>query len=76
MSESVAGKQDNGAHLRLVGVVDQSPLVPVKHEPALAPGLDPGAHLVEVAAAAAAIQHDVATQFNLNREQINYPTEI
>ena len=53
------------ADLGLVRVVDQRPLVPVEHEPALVPGPDPGAHLVEVAAAAAAVHHDVPAQLDL-----------
>ena len=53
------------ADLGLVGVVDQRPLVPVEHEPALVPGLDPRPHLVEVAAAAAAVHHDVPAQLDL-----------
>ena len=68
MSESVTGKRDNVPHLRLVCVVDQCPLVSVKHEPPLAPGLDPRAHLVQVASAAAAVQHYVTTQLNLEQE--------
>ena len=53
------------ADLGLVRVVDQGPLVPVEHEPALVPGPDSGAHLVEVAAAAAAVHHDVPAQLDL-----------
>ena len=53
------------ADLGLVRVVDQRPLVPVEHEPALVPRLDPRPHLVEVAAAAAAVHHDVPAQLDL-----------
>ena len=53
------------ADLGLVRVVDQRPLVPVEDEPALVPGLDPRPHLVEVAAAAAAVHHDVPAQLDL-----------
>ena len=53
------------ADLGLVRVVDQGPLVPVEHEPALVPRLDPRSHLVEVAAAAAAVHHDVSAQLDL-----------
>ena len=56
----------NTADLGLVGVVDQRPLVSVEHEPALVPGLDPRPHLVEVAAAAAAVHHDVPAQLDLD----------
>ena len=53
------------ADLGLVRVVDQRPLVPVEDEPALVPRLDPRPHLVEVAAAAAAVHHDVPAQLDL-----------
>ena len=59
-----------GLALRLVPVVDQRPLVPIKHEPTARPHADARPLLAQVAAARARVENNLFAQLNLGYNQI------
>ena len=59
-----------GLAFRLVPVVDQRPLVPIKHEPTARPHADARPLLAQVAAARARVENNLFAQLNLGYNQI------